>query len=77
MLSYLMLHRTAPSEYAEQPNTTPGKRVMRSIKLTSDQAKRLKLKDGNNFVEFSVITKLQGRAKVSYTLDFIFEFFLC
>ncbi len=49
---------------------------MRSIKLTSDQAKRLKLKDGNNFVEFSVITKLQGRAKVNYPLDCLIEFFI-
>lgn len=44
--------------------TSPFKRSKKGLRLSSDQLKSLNLKDGANVCEFSIITKLQGKATV-------------
>eukprot|EP00042_Codosiga_hollandica_P046276 m.484758 g.484758 ORF g.484758 m.484758 type:complete len:787 (-) comp57204_c0_seq4:21-2381(-) len=56
--------RTAPSDYQDQ-QCPIGQRHVKSIRLNSSQLEQLDLKEGQNHVEFSVITRLQGRATVS------------
>ena len=51
---------TAPTTFADPPTAKQKK----SIKLTSAELHKLNLKDGKNEIEFTVITKLQGKAAV-------------
>ncbi len=60
MLSFC---RTAPSTFLE-PQQGQAKPIKKMIKLPSDYLAKLNLKDGKNMIEFSIVTKLQGKATV-------------
>ena len=50
-------------EDSDESDQNLGKRFRKTIRLTSDQLKKLNLKRGSNDVEFSVTTAFQGTTR--------------
>ena len=52
------------SQRSNSASPSGQREYYKALRLTSEQLKELPLKEGRNIIEFSVISKMQGRAKV-------------